>query len=125
MNYVDKCIVINELNITIVKITGFIGNDRDHEYQAFQQYSNELLKNKNYFIVFDIQLGHVNSKFLGLMVEIYEKCTSKGGNLVLCNVSNYLMPILEMLGMTTIFSIFPNSDEAIRYFVKNYLESSL
>lgn len=121
MNHIDKHIVVNDIVIAVVEITGCIGNDRDHELEAFQKYCDELFEKKNFFIIFDIQLQHVNSKFLGLMVRIYEKCQREGGNLVLCNVSRYLMSNLTLLGLDKIFLIFPNCDDSVKYFVTNYL----
>ncbi|WP_372367445.1 hypothetical protein [Candidatus Uabimicrobium sp. HlEnr_7] len=77
MDCKNKHVVIDNLAITIVEITGCIGNDRDHEYEVFQKYSSELFENNNYFIIFDIQLVHVNDKFIGLMYRMYEKCKRK------------------------------------------------
>lgn len=60
----------------------------------------------------------IDSSGIGLMISIRKTLQSRQAELALCGLSDRLERMLSIVGITSIFSIFPNELEALQFFAK-------
>lgn len=74
----------------------------------------ELLREGRSWIVVDMgQVSYISSRGLKALVSAWRRAGDDGGILVLCAVIPRVMSILETVGFTQIFDIYPSQDAAL------------
>jgi anti-sigma B factor antagonist len=68
-------------------------------------------------IIFDLgQLGFIDSSGLGALLSCLRHLQARGGDLKLCNMSQSVRALFELVRMHRIFHIFDTQEEAVRAF---------
>lgn len=98
-------------NYTIISVNGRIDTVTAREFES------EILAviEKNTKVVIDCnELDYISSSGLRVFLIGHKKINSLGGKLHLCNLQPSIKEIFDISGFSSIFSIFPEIDSAIK-----------
>ena len=70
------------------------------------------------FVMDLTDLRHINSSGLGVLITLLTKARKVSGELVLTNPSEFINNILIITKLNSVFSIFPNTEEALKSFTQ-------
>ena len=104
----------NYVRSDLVKMTG-----RVDTYTAadLEKAMNDLLENKRYNIVFDMdEVDFLSSKGLRVLTETHIQAKDHGGKLVLANTNPKIRESFEWVGMADYFEIYDNVTSAVGSF---------
>ncbi|MEZ4827369.1 MAG: STAS domain-containing protein [Bacteroidia bacterium] len=82
-----------------------------------ESFSEFLDNNSRKFVISLQHLQHINSSGLGVLITLLTKARKHGGDVYLANPSSFIMNLLIITKLNTIFKIFPTEEEAILGFV--------
>lgn len=100
--------------IQVVAIEGRLDTTN---YNELETEMDQLFKNNNYNIIFDlVDLQYVSSSGLRVMLMTLKRVTAAGGKFILCNMQEGIKEIFEISGFTTIFTIDSNLEDALNRF---------
>lgn len=104
-------------NVAIFSLTGKITTDLDYEGLEKDVFGK---LNQNYFrIIFNLEhLTHTNSSGISLFMRTMTKARIMGGELVLANVNGNVEKIFKLSKLDEIYTIYPNTADAINHFKK-------
>lgn len=57
---------------------------------------------------------YVSSAGLRVLLSSAKRTAAQGGSLVLCGLKSYVWEVFEVAGFTTIFQIFPDTEEGLK-----------
>jgi len=83
------------------------GDDIFQKINAFFEKTDE-----KYFIFHLKNLEYLNSKSIGQMIDLYRKIIGRGGKLVLAEISENVLDILDLVGVTRVVETAENLEAA-------------
>jgi anti-sigma B factor antagonist len=95
-----------------------IGFINAHTVETFDVALRSVLDHGRYEVVINARsLAYVASAGLGALVGIIEEIRENGGDLRICELSDSVAAIFEMVGLPHLFRIFKTEEEAISSFL--------
>ena len=109
--------VISNDNINIIVLKGRIDQDASEELESTLE---ELLKSESYNICIDlINVKHICSSALGVMVAIKRKIKDKDGDMKLVIMNENLLKLFQTTMLDKVFEIFESQRECLTTFDRN------
>lgn len=103
-------------DVCIVHISDDITTDGIHDFSDFMK--KQVLENHSRVILDMADIDYFCSSAYGVMLRSLEDARSKGGDLVLANVSESVYRLFEVTRLTSIVRLEHEMDGALRYFRK-------
>ena len=101
-------------DIAVLVPIGFINA---HTVETFDQALRSVLDQGRFSVVINARsLAYVASAGLGALVGTIEEIRENGGDLRICELSDSVAAIFEMVGLPHLFKIFKTEEEAISSF---------
>lgn len=101
--------------VAVIEPIGFINA---HTVETFDTALRAVLDSGRYDVVMNARsLAYVASAGLGALVGTIEEIRENGGDLRICELSDSVAAIFEMVGLPHLFRIFPTEEEAVSSFV--------
>ncbi|MBI5360011.1 MAG: STAS domain-containing protein [Planctomycetes bacterium] len=101
-------------NIVMIKVKGFLDA---HTYEELEKTISEFFERNLYKFVVDLsELGYISSAGAGVFIGAIGTAQENNGNIVILNPSNNVKEVLELLGLTQIFTISQELESAIKTF---------
>ena len=95
-----------------------IGFINAHTVETFDGALRALLDSGRYQVVINARaLAYVASAGLGALVGTIEEIRENGGDLRICELSDSVAAIFEMVGLPHLFKIFRTEEEAVSSFL--------
>jgi anti-anti-sigma factor len=102
----------NDGKIVIVEINGVLDSETS---TGFEEYINQLLEKRKYFIILNAEgLEFVSSAGIGVILYIQKKILSNRGFFIVCSISDEISALYGILGFDKIIKIAANKDEALK-----------
>jgi anti-sigma B factor antagonist len=102
-----------EEGISIVHVNGYIDASAN---MNFGLELNSLLEQELKFLVLETSgIEYINSQGIGVLVSIVKKIEKLDGKICFLNPSDEIKHIIELTGLTQIFTLFFDKKEAIAY----------
>lgn len=99
-------------NITFIKVKGYLDA---HTYEELEQLISQYFEQKQYRFIIDLsELGYISSAGAGVFIGAIGTAQENGGNIVLMDPSTNVKEVLELLGLTQIFTVAADLDSATR-----------
>lgn len=96
----------------LVSVSGRLDQSQN---QPLEKELQRLLDEGHHRLIVDLsQVTYVNSGGLRCLVTIWRKAQQRGGNIVLCGLSEPIARVFSIVGFDKIFIIYPNRTEAER-----------
>ena len=106
-----------EGNVTIMNIKGAINA---HTVNEFEKALEQCLENREYNLLINCKdLDYISSAGLGALMGVIENIKTNGGDIKLCNTSNSVYRVFDILGFTELFQIFDSLEEGLKAFGEN------
>ncbi len=103
--------------ITIMNIKGAINA---HTVNEFEKALEQCLENREFKLLINCkELDYISSAGLGALMGVIETVKTNGGDIKLCNTSNSVYRVFDILGFTELFQIFNSLEEGLKAFNKN------
>ncbi len=61
-----------------------------------------------------VNVGHMSSSALGMLITLNKRVREKGGTLWLCNITPSILEVFEITRLNQVFQILSSRDEAVR-----------
>lgn len=100
--------------VTVLNIKGAINA---HTVNEFEKTLKDCSENKEYFILINCkELDYISSAGLGALMGVIETIKNNGGDIKLCNTSDSVYRVFDILGFTELFQIYRSLDEGLKAF---------
>jgi anti-anti-sigma factor len=111
----NTAIEIKAKNVSDVLVFEFHGElDETNADKTFTSIYNAIGDFTGKKILFNlVGLKYLNSKSIGYIADIFSNTEDGSGNMTICSMTEEVKDTLELVGITTIISIFENEEEAI------------
>lgn len=111
----NTAIEIKAKNISDVLVFEFHGElDETNADKTFTSIYNAIGDFTGKKILFNlVGLKYLNSKSIGYIADIFSNTEDGSGNMTICNMTEEVKDTLELVGITTIISVFENEEEAL------------
>lgn len=104
----------NKEGATVIYPNGFINA---HTVNQFEDILQNLVKEKQYRLILNGQdLQYISSAGLGALMGVIEEIRNNDGDIHLCNLSESVFNVFDILGFTELYEIFEEEAPAIRAF---------
>lgn len=116
MNHKNKLDITTRTiaDIGIINLHGFLDA---HTAPLFEESIERHIENKTFKIIVNLnQLNYISSAGLGIFMSFIEEIRENNGDLRLCELSQKVFNIFDLLGFPLLFQIFDNEQEAIASF---------
>lgn len=111
-----KRLEMDRQRIGDVDVVAVSGTFDDASIDRFKRLVQGLYESPSPRILLDFHgLDFVNSVCIGLLAGFENECAARGGRLALCNLSQDLLRIVEMIHLDQLLKIFKTREEAIDY----------
>lgn len=101
--------------ITILSLEGFLDA---HTSATLENAFNKVFDKQQYKIIVNFRkLTYISSAGLGVFMAFIEKARQNGGDIKLCEMTNKIFNIFDMLGFPLLFEILKTQEEAIDRFL--------
>ncbi len=103
--------------VTIMNIKGAINA---HTVNEFEKALEQCVENKEFYLLINCEnLDYISSAGLGALMGVIESIKANGGDIKLCNTSNSVFRVFDILGFTELFQIFDSLEKGLKAFEKN------
>jgi len=119
MNHKNKLEITTRTitDIGIINLHGFLDA---HTAPLFEESIQRYIENKTYKIIVNLnELNYISSAGLGVFMSFIEEIRENNGDLRLCELSQKVFTIFDLLGFPLLFQIFDNEQKAIGSFTDN------
>ncbi len=100
--------------IRILHLKGFLDA---HNHQIFRTSMNEMRSDGLAKVVVNFeQLTYIGSSGIEVILANVQAMRDKGGDIVLCGMSQKVFKVFDLLGLPSFFRIFDTVDEAAAFF---------
>jgi len=100
-----------------VNILSFAGEFDAFNLPTISEKIDSLIQKGGTLLVFNLkELKFINSSALGYLIKTHKRLRELEGELVLSEPSKFFQSTITTLGIDQIFRIYPNDDEAVKYF---------
>ncbi len=101
-------------NITVLNLNGFLDA---HTSVELEKQFEEIISKENYKIVVNFdKLSYISSAGLGVFMAYIETARNNSGDIKLCEMSDKIYNIFDMLGFPILFEIYKEEKSAIEKF---------
>lgn len=101
-------------DIVLIKASGFLDA---HTFEEMENVIEDLFRNRVFKIIVRLdRLDYISSAGAGVFIGAIGTATANGGNIVLLKPSPNVKEVFDLLGLSQIFPIVFQEDEAISYF---------
>lgn len=105
---------LDKNDISVLYPAGFLDA---HTVPQFESALNELVENRRYKIVVNFKdLDYISSAGLGVFMGFIEEVRNNGGDIKLCNLSERVYKVFDLLGFPALFEIYNQESEALGKF---------
>lgn len=96
-------------------LVGVSGRLDQSQNQLLEQELQRLLDEGHHRLIVDFsQVTYVNSGGLRCLVTIWRRARQRGGNIVLCGLSEHIARVFTIVGFDKVFLIYPDRSAAER-----------
>ncbi len=107
--------------LKVIAINGKLDSSNSDEAESELNSMLEL-ENENRYYIFSLgKLEYISSAGLRVFLSASKKIKNNQGNLVLCEVSEDIIEIFDMTGLSNIFTLCPSLEAAIEKIKSAYL----
>ncbi len=107
---------IDQEEISILNASGFLDL---HTVPKFEEAIDNLIKEKRYKIIVNLKnLDYISSAGLGVFMGFIEEIREHEGDIKLCNLSERVFKVFDLLGFPALFEIFDQESQALEKFRK-------
>jgi anti-sigma B factor antagonist len=107
--------LVDDKSFTIVKLSGYLDA---HTAPNLEKVISELFSQEKLNLVFNFKnLDYISSAGLGVFMSFIEEIREKGGDIVLCEMSDKIYTIFDLLGFPLLFRIFKNERDAFSVYL--------
>lgn len=107
---------IDQEEISILNASGFLDL---HTVPKFEEAIESLIKEQRYKIVVNLKnLDYISSAGLGVFMGFIEEIREQQGDIKLCNLSERVFKVFDLLGFPALFEILDQESQAIEQFRK-------
>lgn len=100
--------------IRILYLEGFLDA---HTSTILESTFNRLIDEKNYKLIVNFaRLSYISSAGLGVFMAYIEQIRNEGGDIKLCEMSDKIYNVFDMLGFPLLFEIYKDEKNAIEKF---------
>jgi anti-sigma B factor antagonist len=93
------------------------GHINAHTVNEFERKLEEIINLKNYNILINCEnLDYISSAGLGAIMGVIEEIRENSGDLRMCNMSESVYNIFDIVGFTELYKIFNTEEEALNSF---------
>lgn len=83
----------------------------------FNRATDELLQSGETLLVINLaEIGMLDSSGIGALMKLLTSATKRGGALKLVNPSPLALKTLKLVGLLTLFPVFPDEEQAVASF---------
>ena len=109
---VDLSIQVREAGpVSVVEPSGFINA---HTVRQFEMALEDLVNAGRYTILLNCrELSYISSAGLGAIMGLIETVRENHGDILLCNLSENVFTIFDILGFTQLYRVFPCEEDAM------------
>ncbi len=101
-------------NVSVLRVKGAINA---HTVSDFESHLEEMAKGGEFNILIDCKdLDYISSAGLGALMGVIERVKSNNGDIKLCNTSNNVYRVFDILGFTELFEIYDSIEKGLRAF---------
>lgn len=104
----------NDLGDGAVELTvhGFLDA---HTFEQLEQAIAEVFSDDRYKVLVDLAgVSYISSAGAGVFIGALPESRENGGNIVLIDPTDNVMQVFELLGLSTIFRIVPDREQAVQ-----------
>ncbi|MDD5698685.1 MAG: STAS domain-containing protein [Victivallaceae bacterium] len=83
--------------------------------EADKDFSRVIEAGHERLLVNLVSLNYISSAGLRVLLVVAKRIQQNGGKVVLCALSSNVQEVFEISGFSSIFKIFPSSEEAVRF----------
>ncbi len=111
-----------ELTLNLKQVQNIVvlypqGHINAHTVNEFEKKLEEIINSKNYNILINCEkLDYISSAGLGAIMGVIEEIRENSGDLRMCNMSESVYNIFDILGFTELYKIFKTEEEALKSF---------
>jgi anti-sigma B factor antagonist len=100
--------------IDIVKVSGFLDA---HTFEQLEEAINNLFAQGRYRLIVDLtNVDYISSAGAGVFIAALSESEENGGKIVLLNPTKAVLDVFDLLGLTQIFSVVGDRQEATAAF---------
>ena len=104
-------------DIMLIKASGFLDA---HTFEEMENEIEELFRQQVYKLIIRLdELDYISSAGAGVFIGAIGTATANGGNIVLLSPSPNVKEVFDLLGLSQIFPIVFQENEAVSYFNSN------
>ncbi|HHJ53279.1 MAG TPA: anti-sigma factor antagonist [Caldithrix abyssi] len=101
-------------DVAILRLKGYLDA---HTVPRFEAAIAKLVKEGQYRILVDMEnLEYISSAGLGVFMGFIEEVREKNGDIKLCNLTDKVFRVFDLLGFPTLFDILKTEREALEKF---------
>lgn len=110
-------------NVTILSLNGYLDA---HTAPKLEEMIQEIVLAKKYNIIINFKnLDYISSAGLGVFMAFIEEIRDNKGDMKLCEMTEKVFSIFDLLGFPVLFDILKNDSEAIDKFNKGELRENV
>ena len=107
--------IIQQANVIVVELVDKKILDEASISQIGERLFALVAENAPPRIVLDfVNVGHMSSSALGMLITLHKRVREKDGTLRLCNISPSIQEVFEITRLTDVFGILASRAEAVR-----------
>ncbi len=115
MVYIKHSEAIDD-KIVVIEINGALNSETS---AGFEEYIDQLLESKKTFIIIDADnLEYVSSVGIGAILYTQKKIMANNGFIIICNLSDEIISLYELLGFDKVFELTDSKEEALQIMEK-------
>jgi len=101
-------------DIELIKVSGFLDA---HTFEQLEETVNGLFAQSKYKIIVDLtNVDYISSAGAGVFIAALSESEENGGKIVLLNPTKGVLDVFDLLGLTQIFVVVNDRQEAINAF---------
>ncbi len=98
-------------DIDLLKVSGFLDA---HTFEQLEEEINNLFSQNRFKLVMDLtNVGYISSAGAGVFIAALSESEESGGKIVLLNPTKGVLDVFDLLGLTQLFSVVTNRQEAV------------
>ncbi len=98
-------------DVDLLKVSGFLDA---HTFEQLEEAVNHLFAQSRFRLVVDLaNVGYLSSAGAGVFIAALSESEENGGRIVLLNPTKGVLDVFDLLGLTQIFSVANDRQEAM------------
>ena len=98
-------------DVDLLKVSGFLDA---HTFEQLEEEINGLFSQNRFRLIVDLaSVGYISSAGAGVFIAALSESEENGGRIVLLNPTKGVLDVFDLLGLTRIFSVAADRDEAV------------